>query len=111
MLKKLTLILFTLALAFRCDFYDLEINEDPNNPLTTTTDLLLPSIQIGWAFDYQEFHDVAGGIMGHTSDSDGLSFSQTSFDALWNSIYLGEAADLDEYIKAASTTNEDWLGL
>ena len=106
MLKKLTLILFTLALAFRCDFYDLEINEDPNNPLTTTTDLLLPSIQIGWAFDYQEFHDVAGGIMGHTSDSDGLSFSQTSFDALWNSIYLGEAADLDEYIKAASTTNE-----
>ncbi len=106
MFKKLTLILFTLALAFRCDFYDLEINEDPNNPLTTTTDLLLPSIQIGWAFDYQTFHNTAGGIMGHTSNSDGLAFSQTSFDALWNSIYLGEAADLDEYIKAASSTNE-----
>ena len=106
MFKKLTLILFTLALAFRCDFYDLEINEDPNNPLTTTTDLLLPSIEIGWAFDYQSFHNTAGGIMGHTSNSDGLAFSQTSFDALWNSIYLGEAADLDEYIKAASSTNE-----
>ena len=106
MLKKLTLILFTLTLAFRCDFYDLEINEDPNNPLTTTTDLLLPSIEIGWAFDYQSFHNTAGGIMGHTSNSDGLAFSQTSFDALWNSIYLEEAADLDEYIKAASATND-----
>ena len=83
MLKKLTLVFFTLALAFRCDFYDLEINEDPNNPLSTTTDLLLPSIQIGWAFDYQSFHDTGGGIMGHTSNSDGLGFSQTSFDGLW----------------------------
>ena len=106
MLKKLTLILFTLTLAFRCDFYDLEINEDPNNPLTTTTDLLLPSIEIGWAFDYQSFHNTAGGIMGHTDEDDGLAFSQTSFDALWNSIYLEEAADLDEYIKAASATND-----
>lgn len=106
MLKKLTLVFFTLALAFRCDFYDLEINEDPNNPLSTTTDLLLPSIQIGWAFDYQSFHDTGGGIMGHTSNSDGLAFSQTSFDGLWNSVYLGEGADLDEYIKSAATKNE-----
>jgi hypothetical protein len=106
MLKKLTLVFFTLVLAFRCDFYDLEINEDPNNPLSTTTDLLLPSIQIGWASDYQSFHNTAGGIMGHTSNSDGLSFSQTSFDGLWNSIYLGEGADLDEYIKSAAARNE-----
>lgn len=106
MLKKLTLIFFTLALAFRCDFYDLEINEDPNNPLSTTTDLLLPSIQINWAFDYQSFHNTAGGIMGHTSNSDGLAFSQTSFDGLWNSVYLGEAADLDEYLKSAALKNE-----
>ena len=77
MLKKLTLIFFTLTLAFRCDFYDLEINEDPNNPLSTTTDLLLPSIQINWASDYQYFHDVSGGIMGHTSNSDG-SFVQSN---------------------------------
>ena len=106
MLKKLTLVFFTLALAFRCDFYDLEINEDPNNPLSTTTDLLLPTIQIGWAFDYQTFHDTGGGIMGHTNNSDGLGFSQTSFDGLWNSVYLGEGADLDEYIKSAAAKNE-----
>ena len=106
MLKKLTLIFFTLTLAFRCDFYDLEINEDPNNPLSTTTDLLLPSIQINWASDYQFFHDVSGGIMGHTSNSDGLSFSQTSFDGIWNSVYLSEGADLDEYLKSAALKNE-----
>jgi len=106
MLKKLTLIFFTLTLAFRCDFYDLEINVDPNNPLSTTTDLLLPSIQINWASDYQYFHDVSGGIMGHTSNSDGLSFSQTSFDGIWNSVYLSEGADLDEYLKSAALRNE-----
>ena len=106
MLKKLTLIFFTLTLAFRCDFYDLEINEDPNNPLSTTTDLLLPSIQINWASDYQYFHDVSGGIMGHTSNSDNLSFSQTSFDGIWNSVYLSEGADLDEYLKSAALKNE-----
>ena len=84
MLKKLTLIFFTLTLAFRCDFYDLEINEDPNNPLSTTTNLFFHSIQINWASYYKYVHDVSGGIIGHTSNSNNLSFSQTSFDGILN---------------------------
>ena len=35
-----------------------------------------------------------------------LSFSQTSFDGIWNSVYLSEGADLDEYLKSAALKNE-----
>ncbi|MFT4737698.1 MAG: hypothetical protein ACI92W_001812, partial [Paraglaciecola sp.] len=105
MLKKFTLVAATMFFAFSCDFYDLDINVDPNNPIVTTADLLLPSIQYDWAGDYQFMHNVSAGIMGHTSNSDGLGFTQNSFDGIWRSVYLNEVADLDEYIKSAGVTD------
>ncbi|MDH5610464.1 MAG: SusD/RagB family nutrient-binding outer membrane lipoprotein, partial [Cyclobacteriaceae bacterium] len=107
MKSKYILAFATLFIAFSCEIYDLDINTDPNNPTKASLDLLLPTIQINWAYHYQSINDISAGIMGHTSNSDGLNFTQNSFDGLWSAIYLSEVSDLDEYVKAASLEDEN----
>ena len=90
---------------FSCD-YDLDINVDPNNPTEGQLDLLLPTIEVSWAYTYQNLNDVTQGIMGLTSNSDLVDFDQNSFNGTWTGLYSGLVKDLDEYIKVASETNE-----
>ncbi len=103
---KVLLTVPLLLLGFSCE-YNLDINEDPNNPTEAQLELLMPSIQVNWAYRYQGIHDIAQGIMGLTSNSDLLDYDEVTFNFTWNNIFENAIKDLDEYLKVASQTNEN----
>ena len=72
-----------MTITFSCDMYDLDINEDPNNPTEASLDLLLPAIQFSWAKNHNFAHSVSSGTRGQPGNRDGLDFDQNTFNNVW----------------------------
>jgi len=99
------MVMFTALFFSSCEMYNLDINEDPNNPVQAELGLLMPSIQVNLAYNYQTIHNYGQGVMGLTSGYDGLDYDESTFNGLWNSLYLNTIKDLEEYIIVASKTD------
>ncbi|RFS19302.1 SusD/RagB family nutrient-binding outer membrane lipoprotein [Chitinophaga silvatica] len=97
-----------LSLAACSKFVD--INTDPNNPVTAQLPLLLPSTQVSLAANMYQLNSGTATFMQYTVFSSGLSRLQqqgTSFDDSWNGFYTQTLNDLEAVI-LAGTAQEQW---
>lgn len=78
-----------------------DINADPNNPITAQLSLLLPSAEVSMAANMYQVNSGTATIIQHTIFSGALSrFQQTgtSFDDSWNGFYSQTLNDLETII-------------
>jgi hypothetical protein len=120
-IKKLNIIGVALLLMLTAFFtscetwIDPELNEDPNNPVDVTLDLIVPSIMVNMAYD-QGGNDAVRTTAIWMQHFDGVarqSFAEGTFvytpadcNNLWNSTYPN-MNDINDVIAKASEVNED----
>ncbi|MFN9681362.1 MAG: SusD/RagB family nutrient-binding outer membrane lipoprotein, partial [Bacteroidota bacterium] len=107
-----TLMIFVLS---GCgDMFDLDINQDPNNPTQASSDLLLAQSQ------YSLMSLIGGGVnddlmgfMGIIGSGDNWNLGQTSYNGTWRSLYADVLKDLEGIIKsnAGDTGSPQYLGI
>lgn len=89
-----------------CDYFDLDINEDPNNPSQTTPDLLLTSAQYNIADNLAGgTNDAQLGFAGILASFDNFNMSNSAFNGIWNNMYAGPLKDLEGIIEVSSVDN------
>ncbi|MBL0111648.1 MAG: SusD/RagB family nutrient-binding outer membrane lipoprotein [Saprospiraceae bacterium] len=107
----LILVLFVVT---NCKIFDLDINDDPNNPVSISSpELLLTNIEYTLTQGVFTFSDQSLGIMGlYSTGGDGFGYSQTSFNGTWNNLYSGPLKDIEGLIAASSDPiNPKYLGI
>lgn len=109
------LIVLPLAISFiSCD---LDINDNPNFPANATSDMLIPS-GITWSTarigrDLQlvgglwSQHYAQNNSSSQYGDWDVYNITNSSFDAVWSSIYSGALPDLN-LAKTQAEANSQW---
>jgi len=107
-----TLLFFVLS---GCgDMFDLDINQDPNNPTQAGNDLLLAQAQ------YDLVEVIGGGInnnlmgfMGIIASGDDWNLGQASYNGSWRSLYSNALKDLEGIIKAntGDSGSPQYLGI
>ena len=112
---KFTKILSAFALVVlvgSCSMFDLDVNKDPNNPITGSPNLLLANIQVAI---FSTFSGLEGdmeayvGLIG-TQATSRWDLQSTNYDGTWNGLYNGPLKDLEGLI-AASSANPTYLGI
>ncbi len=112
MQKGVLLVLLLLFLS-ACEKDYLDINNDPNNPVTASESQLLPAAQVAYAFAFSGNYDrVAGSFVKHyvnrRFDQYSINPTETGLVNSWQfDIFGGALRDLDIIIKQG-TTNENW---
>lgn len=111
-LKSTLTILLTVVFMSGCSFFDLDINKNPNSPLTSAPDLLLTQIQTSVLSTFAGIEgdlETFNGFMG----TQGLSLfglSSNSYSGTWNSLYTGPLKDIEGLI-AVSQASPHYLGI
>ncbi len=104
-MNKLSKIIAALLLIFLiggCDLFELDINDDPNNPTSATPDLLLANIELQTAENLAAgVNSNMHGFVGLTASADRYQLSAGSYNGLWNNLYSGVFKDVDNLIKAS----------
>ncbi|MCB9080320.1 MAG: SusD/RagB family nutrient-binding outer membrane lipoprotein [Lewinellaceae bacterium] len=111
-------LFFTTAMIFvlsGCgDMFDLDINQDPNNPTQAGSALLLTRAQ------YSLMADMAGGVnnnlmgfMGMIGSADDWNLGQGSYNGFWGGMYADQLKDLEGIIEAnqGETGSPQYLGI
>lgn len=113
-MKSLHNFVYTIGLASMLSFTAcskfVDINTDPNNPVTAQLPLLLPATQVSMAANMYQLNSGTATFMQYTVFSSGLSRLQqqgTSFDDSWNGFYTQTLNDLESVIRA-SAVQEQW---
>ena len=108
-ISKVAVSLSLIFIITSCDLFDLDINNDPNNPTVVTPDLLLPTVMLDASslFAGGINSNTHGFVGGNISSSDDYNLNTTSYNGLWEALYTGPMKDLDEVIKY--TTNSGVL--
>jgi hypothetical protein len=89
-----------------CDYFDLDINEDPNNPSQAAPELLLTSAQYSIAANLAGgTNDAQMGFAGIIASFDNFNMSNSSFNGIWNNLYAGPLKDLEGIIDVADVDN------
>lgn len=112
----LALLLMLTAFFTSCETWiDPELNEDPNNPVDVTLDLIVPSIMVNMAYD-QGGNDAVRTTAIWMQHFDGVarqSFAEGTFvytpadcNNLWNSTYPN-MIDIKDVIAKSSEVNGD----
>ncbi|MBK8880257.1 MAG: SusD/RagB family nutrient-binding outer membrane lipoprotein [Haliscomenobacter sp.] len=110
-------LLWAFALVFMLsscgDMFDLDINVDPNNPQTTTPNLLLTNAQRELAYQINAYSDNAQGFMGIISSFDSWQISQSAFNGRWRTAYSSILKDLEGIIatNSGATGSPQYLGI
>lgn len=102
----------TLTLVTGCSLMDLDVNENPNSPITAAPNLLLTNSEIGVFTSLANNEGDAETFMGLIG-TQGLSrydLTNGSYTGLWNSLYTGPIKDLDGLI-SVSQTSPHYLGI
>jgi hypothetical protein len=92
-MKKTTKYIFIAVLsmlAISCDSSYLDVNTDPNNPLTVSPDLILPVAQryTDYSRNYGRRTNTLGNLlMQNWSQADGYSWYQTEFEYVVNTSF------------------------
>lgn len=111
--KHLAAVLLVFFIS-SCSIFDLDINQDPNNPTTTTPDLLLTNAELNMAYAMNTFSDVGLGFMGLIANYDGWNMQNTAFNGTWSYVYSGPLKDIEGIIQASSVTGKEspyYLGI
>ncbi len=108
-LAVLTFVAFTIS---SCSLFDIDINEDPNNPSTAAPNLLLTNIQIGLMTNLAANEGDASTFMGlmGTQALSRYDLNNNSYSGLWDDMYTGPLKDLEGLI-AASQESPHYLGI
>ncbi|MBK8704039.1 MAG: hypothetical protein IPN33_10740 [Saprospiraceae bacterium] len=89
-----------------CDYFDLDINEDPNNPSQAAPELLLTSAEYSIAANLAGGTNNAQlGFVGIIASFDNFNMSNSSFNGFWNNLYAGPLKDLEGIIEVADVDN------
>lgn len=113
-MKYNLIILLAVAFAFcGCEDYFDDVNTDPNNPLTVTPNVLLPTVQVRMAYTYWGDASRYLGLNTQTVNGVGRQFvvynnyglAPGNVDALWSNMYTGVLNDIQQLKKLESTTN------
>lgn len=109
---KLGLFSFLMVMVSGCSLFDLDINEDPNNPATAASNLLLTNIEIGIMTNLAANEGDAETFMGlmGTQALSRYNLNNNSYTALWDDMYIGPLKDLEGLI-AASAESPHFLGV
>jgi hypothetical protein len=104
--KSLTALALVLT-ASSCSLFDLDVNKDPNNPLTVNPDLLLSRIESDIAFNMADLDTSLETFMGlvGTQGTSRFDLKNTSFDDFWSNMYTGPIKDIDGMIASATSSN------
>ncbi|MEQ9165860.1 MAG: SusD/RagB family nutrient-binding outer membrane lipoprotein [Fulvivirga sp.] len=97
-----------------CDIFDLDINQDPNNPTEASADLLLANVQLNGISTFADgMNNATMGFMAINTSFDGFNMSNGSWNATWNFLYSNPLVDLDRIIVSAeeSGNNPHYLGV
>jgi hypothetical protein len=112
--KKLSKYMLTAALAVSvssCEIFDLDINDDPNNPAEAAPRLLLPNIIYSASNTFAGgLNNAAHGFVGVTTSFDDFDLTNASFNGTWNALYTGPLKDLDGIIER-SEDSPHYLGI
>jgi len=119
--KKSAKFLFVIMILFSmqaCDLYDLDINKDPNNPSSTSLNLLLASVESN-AMDVfaDDLNTQAMAWMNMVTGQNDWGLTNASWNSQWNYLYTSPLADLDGILKktaeqrAAGTPNPHYEGI
>ena len=100
--SKVLMALLAILVLGNCKQFDLDINEDPNNPLTTTPDLLLTNIQYSIADNMAAGpSDNAQGFLGMMTSGDDYLLPSGLYNNFWRNMYAGPLKDLEGIIAYA----------
>lgn len=93
--------------------FDLDINQDPNNPTTAASDLLLSQAQINMAYSLHGVSDNAQGFAGIIASADNWNLAQSDYNGTWRGIYSNVLKDLEGIIAAneGATGSPQYLGI
>ncbi|MTI38519.1 SusD/RagB family nutrient-binding outer membrane lipoprotein [Fulvivirga lutimaris] len=97
-----------------CDIFDLDINQDPNNPTTASADLLLANAQLNGISTFAGgLNDATMGFMGINTSFDDFNMTNGSWNGTWNYLYSNPLADLEQIIIDAEEAgnNPHYLGV
>lgn len=118
MMKGKFLIKYLAAFAMvwvisSCDYFDLDINDDPNNPTQASPSLLLTAAEYGIASNFAGgTNDATLGFVGLVASFDNFNMSNSSFNGLWGNIYSGPLKDLEGLIaQSREPLSPHYLGI
>lgn len=97
-----------------CDIFDLDINQDPNNPTTASADLLLANAQLnGIATFAGGLNNATQGFMAINTSFDDFNMTNGSWNGTWNYLYSNPLVDLEKIITNAEEAgnNPYYLGV
>lgn len=99
-------LLIALTLTFvlgSCNLFELDINDDPNNPTTASINLLLTQAELSLADNLEgAVNDNQLGFAGILASGDNFQLAQNSYDGFWNNMYAGPLKDIEGIIQIAS---------
>jgi hypothetical protein len=103
-------VFFTLG---GCQLFNLDINQDPNNPQQAEIGLLLTQAQYTMADNLAGgTNDNLHGFMGMLSSVDDFNLQNTFYNFFWSQTFAGPLKDIDELIKATEgRNNPHYLGI
>ncbi|NUO02839.1 MAG: SusD/RagB family nutrient-binding outer membrane lipoprotein, partial [Saprospiraceae bacterium] len=98
------LIAFSLVFVLgSCNLFELDINDDPNNPTTAAINLLLSQAELSLADALEgAVNDNQLGFAGILASGDNFQLAQNSYDGFWNNMYAGPLKDIEGIIQIAS---------
>lgn len=105
-LKKILVVVLVVAsgwFAPSCNKFDLDVNTDPNNPSTTTPQLLLTNIEYSLMDALAgSLNDTQHGFMGMMTFYDDYNVPASQWNFTWNVFYANVLKDIEGLIAAAS---------
>ncbi|MFM8361269.1 MAG: SusD/RagB family nutrient-binding outer membrane lipoprotein, partial [Haliscomenobacter sp.] len=110
-------LLWAFALVFALsscgDMFDLDINVDPNNPQTTSPNLLLTNIQRQMAYHINGYSNNAMGFMGQIGSYDSWQIGQSAFNGTWTTAYSSVLKDIEGIIQTntGDSGSPQYLGI
>lgn len=95
-----------------CSLFDLDVNQDPNNPSNAAPNLLLPQIQIDLMTNLANNEGDAETFMGMigTQALSRYDLNNNSYSGLWDNMFRGPLKDVEGLI-ASSASSPHYLGI
>jgi Starch-binding associating with outer membrane/Susd and RagB outer membrane lipoprotein len=112
--KLYTGIAVMALLVSSCKQFDLDINNNPNNPTSAPANLLLSSAQINGVLAFEGVNRDCHGYIGllQLQGTDSYNINNNSYNGTWSNFYAGPAKDVDELIKLSNALgNPHYLGM
>lgn len=104
----LLIVLFVAS----CDMFDLEVNDDPNNPQTAAPDLILASaITDGMATYADGLNNACHGWMRITDSFDSYNMNANTWNGTWNFLYSGPLKDLRDLKNSTEGVSPHYYGI